>query len=121
MQVLATDETIRVVAIVDEMGKIVATEVRKGLDPLLSEDERNSYAIQSALGKMNRQEFESKLGGLIYSAAVYKKVKRIDIPMNRRGMALLIVAFDMSSNHESVIFDKILPLIEDAQTNTDMI
>jgi hypothetical protein len=111
-QIIATDETIRVAIIVDEMGKIVATQMKKGLVPLLSEKERDSYAMKSALGKMTREEFESKLGRLIYSSSVYKKVKRIDIPLNRKGMGLLIVSFDISTNHEPIIFDKILPLLE---------
>ena len=111
-QIVATDESIRTATIVDEMGKIIASELRKGLVPLLSEQERDSYAIKSALSKMHKEEFETKLGGLIYSSSVYKKVKRIDIPLNRKGMGLLIVTFDISTNHESVIFDKILPLLE---------
>jgi len=51
---------------------------------------------------------EERLGKSVYSFALYKKVKRATIPLDD---AILMISSDLEANHESIILNKILPLI----------
>ena len=116
-QILEIDESVRYVAAVNKMGKIVASKLRGGLKPILTEQERESYALKAALGKMTMEDFAFKLGPLLYTAAIFKHVKRIEIPRESRDSgdespSLFILSFDFSADHESIILKKILPLLK---------
>ncbi|SRR5579875_1806726 len=113
-QIISADASTRYAAIVNKMGRIVAAELRKGVTPVLTEEERESYAMKAVLGKMTREDFTPKLGRLLFTCAVYKKVKRVDIPLDYEGsdLALLIVSFEFGADHESIIINKILPLLK---------
>ncbi|MEO9320655.1 MAG: hypothetical protein ABI361_08290 [Nitrososphaera sp.] len=113
-KIIAADQSIRYAALVSRMGRIVASELRSGLEPILTEQERESFAMKAVLGKMTMEDFAYKLGPLLYTAAIFKRVKRIEIPLggaDGEGLALLILSFDFSSDHEGIILRKILPLL----------
>lgn len=59
-----------------------------------------------------RRSHEEKMGGLVYSATVYGKVKRATVPL-RGGMALM-VSFDADAEHDRLLVGGIMPLLQKA-------
>jgi hypothetical protein len=47
----------------------------------------------------------------IYSITLYEKVKRAVIPIGRDGDFVLMVSFDNEADHDSIIRNKIMPLV----------
>ena len=68
-----------------------------------------------------REDYESKLGDVIYTFALYKRVKRASIPLSghNQDMAVLTVSFDMAADHESIIMDKILPVLKQSKLSEE--
>ncbi len=58
-----------------------------------------------------RKLIESKLGKTIYSITFYEKVKRAVIPIDEDGDFILMVSFDNEADYDSIIRNKIMPLI----------
>ncbi|MEW6604894.1 MAG: hypothetical protein AB1351_09455 [Thermoproteota archaeon] len=110
-QVLQLDRSIRFAAIANDMGTLIAYELRKGVEPLLNEEELRDNIMKSVLRMKTREDYESKLGEVIYTFALYKKVKRATIPLEHPFLAVLTVSFDMAADHEIIILDKILPMM----------
>jgi hypothetical protein len=54
---------------------------------------------------------EAKLGKTIYSITFYEKVKRAVIPIGKDGDFILMVSFDNEAEHDTIIRNKIMPLI----------
>ena len=107
-QILELDKTIRFVGIANLEGKLIAQEYRKGLRSLLTKEESELSAMQSIIRMGTRKVLEEKIGRTIYAFASYEKVKRVTIPLDD---AILMISFDKEANHDSIILDKILPLI----------
>jgi hypothetical protein len=110
-KVLELDNSIRLSALANNMGSLIAYEVRKGLVPLLNEEELKSYMMNAVLRMKTREDYSSKLGDIVYTFALYKKVKRAAIPLDHPKFAVLAVSFDLAADQDSIIMDKILPLI----------
>ena len=110
--VLQLDNAIRFAGLANNMGSLLAYELRKGLVPLLDETELQNYSLKTVLRMKTREDYESKLGDVVYTFAFYKKVKRASIPLRHPNLALLTVSFDMAADHEAIILDKILPMIK---------
>jgi hypothetical protein len=63
-----------------------------------------------------RKDFESKFGRPIYSFTLYEKVKRATITLyhnNNEEYPILMVSFDIEADHDSIIMNKILPIIKE--------
>ncbi len=112
-EVLALDEGIRFAGIATRFGKVVASIYRGGLDPLLTAQESELSVTQSIIRMGTRQTLEQKLGRTIYAFAMYEKVKRATIPMRDADGHILMVSFDIKSDHERLILQKILPLVRE--------
>jgi hypothetical protein len=54
---------------------------------------------------------EAKLGKTIYSITFYEKVKHAVIPIGKDGDFILMVSFDNEADYDSIIRNKILPLV----------
>jgi hypothetical protein len=93
------------------MGTLIAYEWKKGIEPLLNEEELRDNIMKSVLRMKTREDYESKLGEVVYTFALYKKVKRATIPIGHPCVAVLTVSFDMAADHERIILDKILPIV----------
>jgi hypothetical protein len=111
-QVLQLDKSIRFAGIANNMGTLIAYKLREGLVPLLNEEELENSIMKTVLRMKIREDFESKLGDVIYTFALYKRVKRASIPLDHPDLAILAVSFDMAADHDSIIMDKILPLLK---------
>ena len=115
-QVLHSDTSIRFVGIPNKMGKLVVSRYRHGLIPIITEQEVETLAIESVLRMNTRKDFESKFGRPIYSFTLYEKVKRATITLqdnNSEEYPILMVSFDREADHDSIIMNKILPIIKE--------
>jgi len=110
-QILDLDKTIRFAGIADMQGKIAAQSYREGMTPLLTKEESELSSLQSIIRMGTRQSFEEKIGKTIYAFALYEKVKRASIPIYDNSDYILMVSFDKEAEHETIILNKILPLL----------
>jgi hypothetical protein len=112
-QVLQLDKSIRFAGVANNMGTLIAYKLRKGLVPLLNEEELQNNIMKTVLRMKTREDYESKLGDVIYTFALYKRVKRASIPLDGHpDLAVLTVSFDMAADQDSIIMDKILPVLK---------
>ena len=79
--------------------------------PLLTQEE-TIESIEHSVSRMStRRLLEAKLGKTIYSITFYEKVKRAVLPLGKNGDFILMVSFDNEADHDSIIRNKIMPLI----------
>ena len=70
-------------------------------------------AMKSVLTMNTRKDFESKLGKPIYSFTIYQKIKGVTITLENEEYPILMASFDIEADHENIIVNKILPLINE--------
>jgi len=112
-RILESDNAIRFVGIPNKMGKQIVSSYRAGLVPLLTPWEIENLAIKSVLRMNTRKDFESKLGKPIYSFTIYQKIKRVTITLENEEYPILMASFDIEADHENIIVNKILPMINE--------
>jgi hypothetical protein len=95
------------------MGKTITSAYRKGSNHLLTEDESDLSTIESVLRMLTRGDLQSKTGKPIYSFTLYEKVKRATIPLDNDEYPVLMVSFDIEEDNESLIKNKLLPLLKE--------
>ncbi|MDQ4018115.1 MAG: hypothetical protein M3129_06190 [Thermoproteota archaeon] len=110
--ILEADESIRFVGIATITGAILAMKYRANLVPLLTQEETASSIKYSVWRVESRRVLEEKLGKTLYVIATYEKVKRATIPVGQEGQSILIISFDIESDAESIIRNKILTIIK---------
>src|SRR5918996_2969167 len=111
-QVLQLDKSIRFAGIANNMGTLIAYKLRKGIVPMLNEEELQNNIMKTVLRMKTREDYESKLGDVIYTFALYKRVKRASIPLDHPDLAVLTLSFDMAADQDTIIMDKILPVLK---------
>ncbi|HEX5978472.1 MAG TPA: hypothetical protein VFY68_14415 [Nitrososphaeraceae archaeon] len=111
-RIIELDDKIRFAGIPNKFGKQIVVEYRKGLDPLLTDNESELYAIETVIRMNTRKDFELKLGKPVYSFTLYEKLKRVTIPLDNKDYPILMVSFDIDANHESIILENIIPYIK---------
>ena len=109
--IIDLDKTVRFAGIANIRRTIVSAKYRSGLVPLLTKEETIESLEQSVLRMSTRRLMEAKLGKTIYSITFYEKVKRAGIPIGKDGDFILMVSFDNEADHDSIIHNKIMPLI----------
>lgn len=109
-KILSVNRSIRFAGIADGSGKVAASAYRDGLSPLLTEQESEMSITQSTICMLIRRSHEEKMGGLVYSATVYGKVKRATVPL--RGGLALMVSFDADAEHDRLLVGGIIPLLQ---------
>jgi hypothetical protein len=112
-KIIESDKAIRFVGISNKMGNQLISRYRSGLTPLLTPSEIEMYAMQTVLRMNTRKDFELKLGKPIYSFTLYEKVKRVTITLESKEYPILMASFDIEADHENIIVNKILPLINE--------
>jgi hypothetical protein len=95
------------------MGNQVISRYRRGLTPLLTPSEIEMYAMQSVLRMNTRKDFELKLGKPTYSFTLYQKIKRVTITLENKEYPILLASFDIEADHENIIVNKILPMVNE--------
>jgi hypothetical protein len=109
--IIDLDKTIRFAGIANMRRTIVSAKYRPGLVPLLTQQETIESVEQSVLRMSTRRLMEAKLGKILYSIIFYEKVKRAVLPIGKNGDFILIVSFDNEADPDSIIHNKIIPLI----------
>src|SRR5918999_6331865 len=112
-KIIELDSAIRFVGIPNKFGKQIVVGYRKDLVPLLTESESELYAVDSVMRMNTRKDFESKLGKPIYSFTLYQKVKRVTIALENKEYPILMASFDLEADHENILINKILPLVNE--------
>jgi hypothetical protein len=131
--ILTKDLSIRFAAVANQMGNLIESEYREGLNPLMNRQETEHYTMQTVFRASTRETFENKIGKQRYAIAVYEKLVRATIPINiidtqddkddepgkkqqkkeqNSKWFYLLISFDLGSDVISIVEDKILPLIE---------
>jgi hypothetical protein len=110
-KVLELDKSIRFAGIANKMGTLIAYKLRKGIVPMLNEEELQNSVMTTVLRMKTREDYESKLGDVVYTFALYKRVKRATIPLDHPDLAVLSLSFDMAADQDTIIMDKILPVL----------
>ena len=108
-EILELDRSIRLVGIANKMGKLVAAKFNRGVKALLTREEIEGNIIKAVLRMKTREDYEDKLGRTIYAFALYERVKRASIALNKADYSLLMVSFEVAAEHEPIILEKILP------------
>lgn len=109
--IIDLDKTIRFAGITNMRRTILSAKYRPGLVPLLTQQETIESVEQSVLRMSTRRLMEAKLGKILYSITFYEKVKRAVLPIGKNGDFILIVSFDNEADHDSIVHNKIIPLI----------
>jgi hypothetical protein len=112
-EILELDSSIRFAAIANKMGKLVAAKFSPRVQVLLTTDEIEANIIKAVLRMKTREDYEEKLGRTIYTFALYEKVKRASIALNKGDHSLLMISFEVAADHEPIILHKILPRIKE--------
>jgi hypothetical protein len=111
-EILELDSSIRFVAIANKMGKVVVAKFNRGVKALLTREEIEANIVKAVLRMKTREDYEDKLGRTIYTFALYERVKRASIALNKGDYSVLMVSFEVTAKHEQIILHKILPRIK---------
>ena len=112
--ILALDDSIRFVALANNLGTIDAMEYRAGLRPLMTIEETKQYAIQAVTRAALRDNFVSKLGRFEYSIGKYSKLLRAVIPIEKgEEKTFLLLSLDVGSDAVGIIENKIMHFLDD--------
>lgn len=109
-QVIAKDRSIRWAAVVNKNGVILTQKVREGVKLLLTEEENEQYAASAIARQKTRGKFEPKIGRMVYAFGRYERLHRATIPINENYYLLITLEVE-EKNFDSIIMDKIMPLI----------
>lgn len=91
-------------------GVILAQKARRGVKLLLSEEENEEYAATAIARQKTRGKFEPKIGKMVYSYGRYELLHRATMPINENYYMLITLDVE-EKNFDSIIIDKILPVI----------
>jgi hypothetical protein len=112
--IFALDNSIRFVALSNDLGTIKAAEYRTGLKPLMTIEETKQYAIQAVTRAALRDNFTSKLGRFEYSIGKYSKLLRAVISIEKgEEETFLLLSLNVDSDAVGIIENKIMCFIED--------
>ena len=109
-EILAKHSSIRWTGIVNRNGVILAQKARKGAKLLLSEEESEEYAATAIARQKTRGKFAPKIGKMVYSFGRYELLQRATIPIDENYYLLVSLEVE-EKNFDSIIMDKILPVI----------
>lgn len=111
-EILKINSSLRWIAIADSNGTLLNIARRDGLEPLMTRQENQEYALNAITRHKSRLKFEDKLGRLVYSLGKYEKLVRIVTPINNKYYILLTV--DVEEPHiDSLMREQIIPKIKD--------
>jgi hypothetical protein len=112
--ILTLNKGIRFAGIANREGQLIAYAYRKGIVPLLTPRETEISVLQSFIRMGTRTTLEQKLGDTVYAFTMYKKVKRVTMPIRNSSQVthIFMVSFDVEVEHEPIILNKIMPELE---------
>jgi hypothetical protein len=106
--IFEVDEKIRFVGLIDQMGKLVVGDMKKGLSSLERDDGSIRLYLGYAINNILRQDFDNVFGKVLYTFSEREKIKLLTIPMDNY---LLLVSIDKLSDHVKLI-NRILDVVK---------
>ena len=113
-KILNIDDSIQYAIILSKNGESVHGGYRKGVSPVLTEDELKMVHFYAVQRWDTRKNIEHRIGKTKYSMGEYEKMKRISFPINDRY--LMMVHTEIQNDHQRII-SEILTLIKDISDN----
>jgi len=98
--ILGLDDKIRFVGIINDLGRLVYGGMRPGVISLESETESIKIYMEFALISKLHTDFDSKLGEVLYSLTVRKKIKMLSFPVNDHIVRL---SLEKDADHEKIV------------------
>jgi len=94
------DKDIRFVGLIDDMGRLVYGGMRPGKISLESETESVKIYMEFALISRLHTDFDSKLGEVVYSLTVRKKIKMLSFPISGH---IIRLSLEIEADHEKIV------------------
>src|ERR671921_933472 len=114
-KIIGIDSRIRFIGIADKHGLIITKGERKGIVPLLNDEETAQYAITASTRQYTRLRWQDILGKLNYTCSLYEKILRITIPItNQKNRLEYLLIFTLDPNtgdFDNLVMEKIMPSI----------
>jgi hypothetical protein len=114
--ILEADNSIRFAGIANKFGSKTVSKYRKGLVPLLTENESTLSTIESVIRmntRIGEKDIELKLGKPIYSFTLYEKIKRVTFLLDDQDYPILMISLNReATDQESIVFNKILSIVK---------
>ena len=98
--ILGLDPGIRFVGFIDDMGRLVYGGMRLGKISLESETESVKIYMEFALISKLHTDFDSKLGEVVYSLTVRKKIKMLSFPISKH---IIRLSLEKEADHEKIV------------------
>jgi len=102
------DEKIRFVGMIDQMGKLIVGDMKKGTPSLEKNDGSIRLYLGYAINNILRRDFDNVFGKVLYTFSEREKIKLLTIPIEEN---LLLVSIDKSADHDKLI-NKILDAVK---------
>lgn len=98
--ILGIDDKIRFVGIINDLGRLVYGGMRPGIMSLESETESIKIYMEFALISKLHTDFDSKLGEVLYSLTVRKKIKMLSFPVTDH---IIRLSLEKDADHEKIV------------------
>ena len=82
-EILLQEPEIRFAGVIDSMGHLVAGGMKKGLTPLEAQEDRRKMFMELILRVTTRQEFDSTMGQVKYTASRREKIVVMSFPLEK--------------------------------------
>lgn len=105
--VFEINEKIRFVGIINQMGKLIAGDMKKGLTSMEMDDGSMRLYLGYAINNVLRRDFDNVFGKVLYTFSEREQIKLLTIPLDDN---LLLVSMDKSIDHTELI-KKILAVV----------
>ena len=108
-EILNIDKSIHYAVIMSKNGEKIYGGYRKGMTPILTEDELKMVHFYAVQRWDTRKNIEHRIGKTKYAMAEYEKMKRMSFPINDKY--LLMAHTEIQNDHQKII-SEILDLIK---------
>ena len=98
--IIGLDPDIRFVGLIDDMGRLVYGGMRPGKISLESETESVKIYMEFALISKLHTDFDSKLGEVVYSLTVRKKIKMLSFPIDGH---IIRLSLEKEADHGKIV------------------
>jgi hypothetical protein len=112
-QFLELSPKIRYVGLMNNFGRTISGQLRKGVIPLFSPDEARDENFLEATRNLLRKKFEKAIGKTRFTITENEKVKIVSIPITR---GFFYITLEKDTENE-----EILKIIESIKTHEDPI
>ena len=98
--IIGLDPDIRFVGLIDDMGRLAYGGMRPGKISLESETESVKIYMEFALISKLHTDFDSKLGEVVYSLTVRKKIKMLSFPIDGH---IIRLSLEKEADQEKIV------------------